>query len=160
MDLIHVEFYRMLGCVVYLSVIRSTPARHGRRADSLSYNSTKPGTLHGHACIRPSTNGHNLITDVLPLSITVRPNHQSLCTSGLLLQVLLYVLLISRDRGLDIRFKEVEWVTAVPGLELRTKVLIHEMSGNRGDGVLGSGLRVIKIIVLDELRGSVALSKV
>lgn len=97
------------------------------------------------------------MTDVLPLSITVRPNHQSLRPSSLLLQVLLYVLFISRDSDLDRRFKEAEWVTAVPGLERRTEVLIHKMSGNRGDGVLGSGLGVIKIIVLDEWGRGIAL---
>ena len=160
MHLIHVEFYRMLSCVVYLPVIRSTPVRHERRVDSRRYDGTEPSTLHGQACIRPSANGHNLITDVLPLSITVRPYHQSLCPSGLLLQVLLYVLLIGRDSDLDRRFKETEWITAVPGLERRTEVLIHKVSGDCGDGVLGSSLRVIEIIVLDELGGSVALSRV
>jgi len=97
------------------------------------------------------------MTDVLPLSITVRPNHQSLRSSSLLLQVLLYVLLIRRDGDLDRRFKEAERVTAVPGLERRTEVLIHKVSGDRGDGILGSGLGVIKIIVLDEFGGRVTL---
>lgn len=160
MHLIHVEFYRVLSCVVYLSDIRSAPARRERRADSRSYDSTKPGTLHGQACIYPPANGHNLMTDVLPLSITVRPNHQSLRPSSLLLQVLLYILLIGRDSDLDRRFKETKWVAAVPGLERRTEVLIHKVSGNSGDGVLGSGLGVIKIIVPDKLGGGVALLRV
>ena len=97
---------------------------------------------------------------MFPFSITVRPNHQSLRASGLLLQVLLYVLLIGRDGNLDRRFKETEWIAAVPGLERGTEVLIHKMSGDSGDGKLGSGLRVIEIIVLDEWGRSVALAKV
>lgn len=99
------------------------------------------------------------MTDVFPLSITVGPNHQSLCASSFLLQVLLYVLLIRRNLNLDGRFKEAEWITAVPGLEHRTEVLIHKVTSDSSDGILGSSLGVIEIIVLDERGGSVALAR-
>lgn len=97
---------------------------------------------------------------MLSLSIAVRPNHQSLCAPGFLLQVLLYVLLVGRNGDLDRRFKEAEWITAVPGLECETEVLIHKMTGDSGDGKLGSGLWVVEIIVFDKLGGSVALARV
>jgi len=160
MHLIHVEFHWVLGCIVYLPVKRLTPAQHENAGHSRSYDCTKSSTLDGNSCIRPSTNGHNLVTDVLPLSITIRPNHQSLCAPGLMLQVLLYVLLICCDSNLDRRFKEAERITPVPGLEHGTEVLIHKVSGDCGDGILGSSLWVIEIIVLDERGGSVALARV
>lgn len=160
MHLIHVEFHRVLSRIVYLPVVLSTPAPYETAGNSRSDNCTKPSTFHGNACIRPSAHCHNFITNVFPLSITVRPNHQGLCASGLQLQVLLDVLLIGRDGDLDRRFEETEWITTVPGLERRTEVLIHKMSSDRSDGILGSSLRVVEIIVLDVLGGSVALAKV
>ena len=127
--------------------------------NSRSYNRAKPSTLHGNSCVHSSANGDDFVTDVFSLSITVRPNHQGLCASGLLLQVLLYVLLVCGNGDLDRCFEEAEWITAVPGLEHGTEVLIHKMSRDSGDGILGLGLRVIEIIVLDELGGSVALGE-
>lgn len=96
---------------------------------------------------------------MFPLSITVRPNHQGLCAPGLLLQVLLYVFLVCRNSDLDGCIKETERIATVPRLEHRTEVLIHEMTCNRGDGILGPSLGVIKIIILDELAGGVALKE-
>jgi len=145
---------------MYLSVVGSTLAPHEITRDSRSYDCAKSSTLHGNTCIRPSADSRDFITNVFPLPITVRPNHQSLRAPGLLLQVLFYVLLVSHDGNLYRRFKEAEWITTVPGLELRTKVLIHKMSGDRGDGILGSSLGVVEIIVLDENRGSAALARV
>ena len=149
----------MLSCIMDLPTIRSALALREMRDNLRSYDSTEPSTLYGQACIRPSANGHNLITNMFPLSITVRPNHQGLCAPGLLLQVLFYVLLIGRDGNFNRGFEKTKWITAVPGLENGTEVLVHKMSGNRSDGILGSSLRVIKIIVLDELGRSVALSR-
>lgn len=149
----------MLSCVVYLTTTLSAPVPHYTRRNSRSYDRTKPGALHGNARVCPSANGNDLVPNVFSLSITVRPNHQCLCASSLLLQVLLYVLLVGRDGNLDRRFEQTEWIAAIPGLERRTEVLIHKMSGDRGDSILGSSLRVIEIIVLDERGRGVALAK-
>lgn len=138
----------------------STPAPHGTAVSSRGYDCAKPSTLYDHSCIRSSANGHNFVTDVFPLSIAVCPNHQGLGASDLLLQVLLYVFLVCHNVNLDRCFKKAEWIATVPGLERRTEVLIHKMTRDRGDGILGPSLRVIKIIVLDELGGGVALVEI
>jgi hypothetical protein len=127
--------------------------------NSRSYDGTEPSTLHDNTCVRTPANSHNFVTNVFPLSITVSPNHQSLCASGLLLQVFLDVFFVSRNGNFNWCFKKTEGIATVPGLVRGTEVLIHKMSDDRSNGILGPGLRVIEIIVLDVWGGSVALPK-
>lgn len=159
MHLIHIEFYWMSSCIVYLPDTLFSSRPHELEASSRGYDCTKPRALYNHPCIHPLANSHNFVTDVFPLSITVGPNHKSLCASGFQLQILLYVFLVCRNGNLDRSLKKTERVTSTPGLEGGSEILSHKVSYNCGDGILGPRLGIIEVIVLDVFRRAIALAE-
>jgi hypothetical protein len=71
-----VKFHGMLCSMMYLPTVPSITEDMHVKPDSLSYNGTEPCPLHDDIPLGLPTNVNDFQTNVLSLSITIRPNHQ------------------------------------------------------------------------------------
>lgn len=106
--------------------------------DVLCYDGTEPRSPHSDVRVRPTTDLHNLGPDVLSLPITVRPNHEHLCTGGLRFQVFGDSLRVFFDLAIYGSFEQQKWVAGGPFRVHGCEVVVHNVpsySGNRELGV-------------------------
>lgn len=119
--------------------------------DVLGNDSTEPRPLHDDIPLRLPTHVRNLLPNMLPFPIAIRPYHEHVCRPALIHEIPLDRFGVWRYLGLNWRIEKCEWIARVPFAVVFAKVMGSEMARNGGDGVGGVGLRVIKIEILDIL---------
>ena len=78
-----IKFHGMLCSMMYLPRAVSTKWGVHGNLDALCYDGAESCPLHGNISLCLSTDAGDLQTNVLPFSITIRPDHQHVSVSGL-----------------------------------------------------------------------------
>lgn len=82
--------------------------------DELGYDGAEPGSPDQNIRFRLPAYGHNLPSDVFTLSITIRPNHQGVCTACFIHQVAFYGLVLGWHDGVYGGIEKGDGITRMP----------------------------------------------
>jgi hypothetical protein len=118
---------------------------------ALGYDSTETGTLHHDVRFCLATYFHDVRSNSLSFSIAVRPDHELLSLSCFRCQVIDNAFLVRRYFCYYGRIEEFERVTRLPFTMTLSKVVLQYMTSDTCDRKVCSTLRVVKVIVLDEI---------
>ena len=125
---------------------------------ALSYDSTEMGALHHNVWLWLAAYFHNLCSNTLSFSIAVRPDHELLSLSCFRCQVVDDGFLVRSYFCYYRRIEEFKRVTRVPFTVTLSKVVLQYMTGDTCDRKSCITLRVVKVIVLDEITPRTSLT--
>jgi hypothetical protein len=105
---------------------------HGN-LDTLGYDGTESCPFHDNVSLCSSTDANNLQTNMLSLSITIRPDHQCVGVSGLSEKVVFDSFLVLINCGFNWRVEQLESITRVPFPMCLMEVTTCQMPRNTSD---------------------------
>ena len=133
----------------------------GSRVDGCIYvlgnDGAEPRSANLYVRIAPPAYPRNLCTNILAFSITVRPYHEHLGTSSFVAEILSNSVRIGLDFTFYGSIEQCKWIARGPFGIHGVEVVIHYVASYGCNSKGSIHLRIVEIIILDVLVGTVTL---